>query len=59
MSATIPTKDLPKLVVRLPEDVKAWLRDEARRNASSQTSEVVRAVRDRMERQCVQQQMED
>lgn len=37
------------LLVRLPCDVKAWLEQEARRNLSSQTSEVVRAVRSRMD----------
>lgn len=37
------------LLVRLPSDVKAWLEQQARRNLSSQTSEVVRAVRSRME----------
>lgn len=58
MSAAVPAKDLPKFVVRLPEDAKTWLRDEARRNASSQNSEVVRAVRERMERQRVPQTTE-
>ena len=51
MNATSSAKDLPKLIVRLPEDAKRWLHDEARRNGSSQNSEVVRAVRERMERQ--------
>ena len=37
------------LLVRLPEDVKAWLQTEAARNLSTQTSEVVRAVRQRMD----------
>ena len=46
----IPAKDLPKFVVRLPEDAKRWLKDEADRNASSQNSEVVRAIRERMDR---------
>ena len=40
---------MPKLLVRVPTDVKAWLASEAVRNASSQTSEVVRAIRERME----------
>ena len=35
---------------RLPADVKRWLEIEAKRNASSQASEIVRAVRERMER---------
>jgi macrodomain Ter protein organizer (MatP/YcbG family) len=37
------------LLVRLPADVKTWLEAEAARNLSTQTSEVVRAVRQRME----------
>ncbi|MGY4605752.1 hypothetical protein ACVW16_004164 [Bradyrhizobium sp. USDA 4474] len=37
------------LLVRLPSDVKAWLEREAAYNLSSQTSEIVRSVRHRME----------
>lgn len=44
-------KGLPKFVARLPEDVKSWIAAEARRNASSQNSEVVRSIRERMDRQ--------
>ena len=44
---------MPKfeLKVRLPRDVKDWLVEQAAENASSQTSEIVRAVRERMVRQ--------
>ena len=42
------SRDLPKIVVRLPRDVKRWLVEQAAENASSQTSEIVRAVRERM-----------
>jgi hypothetical protein len=31
--------------LRLPPDVKAFIEDEARENASSQNSEIVRAIR--------------
>ena len=44
------SRDLPKIVVRLPRDVKDWLVRQAAENASSQTSEIVRAVRERMQR---------
>jgi Arc-like DNA binding domain len=44
------SKSSPKLMVRLPSDVKQWLADEAARNACSQSSEVVRAVREKMDR---------
>lgn len=37
--------------IRCPADVKAWLVDQARLNGSSQNSEVIRAVRERMDRQ--------
>ena len=39
------------LLVRLPEDVKDWLKHEAERNMSSQNSELVRAAREKMEAQ--------
>lgn len=34
--------------LRLPLDLKNWLKAEAEKNGSSQNSEVIRAVRDRM-----------
>lgn len=36
--------------LRLPTEMKAWLADQAQRNGSSQNSEIIRAVRERMER---------
>lgn len=36
--------------LRLPDDLKEWLAAEALRNGSSQNSEVIRALRERMER---------
>ncbi len=38
------------LQLRLPADLKAWIAAQAERNESSQNSEVIRAVRERMER---------
>lgn len=35
---------------RLPHDVREWIEAQARLNASSQNSEVIRAIRERMER---------
>ncbi|MER8511700.1 Arc family DNA-binding protein [Mesorhizobium sp. M1060] len=35
----------PQVAVRLPPDVKAFLKAEAKENASSQNSEIVRALR--------------
>lgn len=37
------------LQLRLPEDLKAWIEAQAKKNGSSQNSEIIRAVRDRME----------
>jgi predicted HicB family RNase H-like nuclease len=39
-----------QLQVRFPEDVKDWIKAEAEKNGSSQNSEIIRAVRDRMAR---------
>jgi hypothetical protein len=41
--------DRAEMVVRLPRDIKHWLEREAAENASSQNSEIVRALRQRME----------
>jgi hypothetical protein len=51
MSHAAPSEALPKLWIRLPHDVKKWLASQARRNASSQTSEIVRSLRERMDRE--------
>ncbi len=41
-------KDRKPLQLRLPTDIKAWIKEQADKNGSSQNSEVIRAVRDRM-----------
>ncbi len=51
MPQTNPSELLPKLWIRLPHDIKRWIAQQAKRNASSQTSEIVRSVRERMERE--------
>lgn len=43
------TKRKP-LQLRLPEDLKTWLKQQAAQNGSSQNSEIVRAVRERADR---------
>jgi hypothetical protein len=53
------SRTTPRLLVRLPPDVKTWLASEATRNASSQTSEVVRALRERMEHHAALRQGSD
>lgn len=36
--------------LRLPADVKLWIVKQAKKNGSSQNSEIIRSIRDRMER---------
>ncbi|MBB1498789.1 Arc family DNA-binding protein [Paracoccus sp. MC1862] len=43
--------EMKQVPVRFPADVKAWLMEQAARNGSSQNSEVIRAVRERMDRE--------
>lgn len=38
-----------QMVIRLPLDIKAWLESEADKNFSSKNSEIVRAIRERMD----------
>ncbi|MGL4966163.1 MAG: Arc family DNA-binding protein [Inquilinus sp.] len=44
-------KDFVKTMVRLPPDVKAWLEARAIRNAGTMNSEVVQAIREKMDRE--------
>lgn len=44
------TNDDKQYKVRLPRDLERWVAREARRNRSSQNSEIVRSVRERMDR---------
>jgi hypothetical protein len=39
------------MLVRLPPALKAWVVEEAAKNCASHNSEIVRCVRERMERQ--------
>ncbi|MGR3464077.1 Arc family DNA-binding protein [Limimaricola sp.] len=36
--------------IRVPQDVKAWIEKQAEQNSSSQSSEIVRAIRERAAR---------
>lgn len=44
-----PSDEFHKMSIRVPLDVKEWLETQTLRNASSLASEIVRAVRDRMD----------
>lgn len=39
-----------KLMVRLPDEVKAFVEKEAARNGNSQNSEIIRCIREKMDR---------
>ncbi|WP_428927867.1 Arc family DNA-binding protein [Marinibacterium sp. SX1] len=39
-----------QLQLRLPPDLKDWIAAQAEKNGCSQNSEIIRAVRDRMDR---------
>jgi hypothetical protein len=43
------------MTVRAPLDVVSWINAQAERNASSQSSEIVRLIRDRIEREQAEQ----
>jgi hypothetical protein len=49
MTEQPPEKMVQQMVIRVPLDIKRWLEREARRNLSSQASEIIRALRIRME----------
>jgi poly(3-hydroxybutyrate) depolymerase len=42
--------DKTAIVMRFPQDVKAWLQAQADLHGSSQNSEAIRAIRERMDR---------
>lgn len=41
----------PRYMVRLPPDLKRWIALQAVYNSSSQNSEIIRCIRERMERE--------
>lgn len=49
-ASMIPCEDATRLTVRIPADIRDWLTGQVKRNASSHSSEIVRALRERMER---------
>ena len=40
-----------KMQLRLPPEIKLWLTKQSNRNGSSQNSEIIRAIRERMDRE--------
>lgn len=47
----LPKRESVVISVRVPLDVKTWLAAQAKRNISSQTAEIIRTLRDRMQRE--------
>jgi hypothetical protein len=47
----IKKQESANVLVRLPPALKAWVVEEAARNCASHNSEIVRSVRERMERE--------
>lgn len=45
----IRKSEAERVLVRMPRDMKAWIEREAERNGASQNSEIVRAIRARMD----------
>lgn len=43
-------KEIAGFALRLPADVKGFIATQSEKNGSSQNSEIIRAVRERMER---------
>lgn len=41
----------PQINIRLPKEIKAFIAAQAERNGSSQNSEIIRCIRDRMDRE--------
>lgn len=40
-----PSDDMPKLTLRIPADLKLWLEKKARREAASQNTLIIQALR--------------
>ena len=46
-----PSQQMPALQLRFPQKLKDWIAAEAKKNGASQNSEIIRSIRERMERQ--------
>ncbi len=47
---------MSQMKLRLPEQLKTWIKEQAYLNGSSQNSEIIRAIRERMDRMAETQQ---
>ena len=47
----------PQILIRLPHEVKDWVKAEAAKNGSSQNSEITRAIRERMIREAAKRKL--
>lgn len=55
MRTGTPSRELPKVMIRLPHDMKRWVEKQAKRNGASQNSEIVRRLRADMDREIAAQ----
>ncbi len=51
MPQTTPSRELPKIMIRMPHDLKRWIVKQAKRNGGSQNSEIVRRLREDMDKE--------
>ena len=51
----VEKQNTERFFVRLPADAKLWVVKQAKKNGSSQNSEIIRAIRERMDRQAAGQ----
>lgn len=45
-----PSEEMPKLTLRIPADLKLWLEKKAKREAASQNTLIIQALRQSQER---------
>lgn len=49
-------RDATKFGLRIPDDLGAWLEEQISRNASNRNAEIVRSIRERMDRETATRQ---
>ena len=51
MVQSTPSRELPKIMIRMPHDLKRWIMKQAKRNGASQNGEIVRRLRADMDQE--------
>ncbi|MBB3771566.1 Arc/MetJ-type ribon-helix-helix transcriptional regulator [Angulomicrobium tetraedrale] len=47
---TYPSRELPKFMLRLPEEMKEFIEEQSNKYGASMNSEIIRCIRERMDR---------